>query len=276
MAAEAREVRLRSSVADYEVLAAVPGPGAAVRYLCNAPERLDYGADEVMVTEIAVDASGWPALKELLARFSVVDSDRLLSVIEVGPDPDSGGAGAYLATETAPSGWLSEAGLDLPAAERIRIVADVARGAHALHEAGLAHGAISDKAVVLAERGGLLSPPPLDLPAGAVTRIVDGRDVVTLDPNVLSGEESSRSSDIWALGATLHLALSSRALYPGIDHDPPVTAVQRVLFSRPEVDPDLSPEVQALIQACLEPDPAARPTTAEEVADRLHAATPVP
>jgi hypothetical protein len=194
----------------------------------------------------------------------------------VGPDPDSGGAGAYLATETAPSGWLSEAGLDLPAAERIRIVADVARGAHALHEAGLAHGAISDKAVVLAERGGLLSPPPLHLPAGAVTRIVDGRDVVTLDPNVLSGEESSRSSDIWALGATLHLALSSRALYPGIDDDPPVTAVQRVLFSRPEVDPDLPSEVQALIQACLEPDPAARPTTAEEVADRLHAATPVP
>jgi eukaryotic-like serine/threonine-protein kinase len=267
---------LRSSVADYEVLAAVPGPGTSVRYLCRAPARLDYQAGQVMVTEIAVDASGWQALKELLGRFAAVDSDRLLSVIEVGPDPDSAGARAYLATETAPSGWLSEAGPDVPVAERIRFVADAARGAHALHEGGLAHGAISDKAIVLSERGGLLSPPPLDLPAGALTRVVDWRDVVTLDPNVLSGEESSRSSDIWALGATLHLALSPRALYPGIQEDPPVTAVQRVLFSRPEVDPELAPEVAALIEGCLEPDPAARPTTAEEVADRLHAAAPVP
>jgi hypothetical protein len=267
---------LRSSVADYEVLALVPGPGTTTRYLCRAPERLDYEAGQLMVTEIDVDPSGWPALRELLGRFGAVDSDRLLAVIEVGPDPDSAGTGAYLATETAPSGWLSEAGHDMPAAERIRVVADAARGAHALHEAGLAHGAISDKAVVLSERGGLLSPPPLDLPPGALTRIVDWRDVVTLDPNVLSGEESSRSSDTWALGATLHLVLSPRALYRGIENDPPVTAVQRVLFSRPEVDPDLPPEVAALIQACLEPDPAARPTTAEEVADRLHAAAPVP
>ncbi len=267
---------MRSSVADYEVLAVMPGPGTTARYLCRAPERLDYEADRVMVTEIKVDPSGWQALKELLGRFAAVDSDRLLSVVEVGPDPDSPGAGAYLATETAPSGWLSESAGDMPATERIRTVADAARGAHALHEAGLAHGAISDRAIVLSERGGLLSPPRLDLPAGALTRILDWRDVVTLDPNVLSGEESSRSSDIWALGATLHLALSPRTLYPGIEDDPPVTAVQRVLFSRPDVDPDLSPEVQALIQDCLEPDPAARPTTATAVADRLHAAAPVP
>jgi hypothetical protein len=267
---------LRSSVADYEVLAVVPGPGTAARYLCRTPERLDYEAEQVMVTEIPVDPPGWQVLKELLGRFAAVDSDRLLSVIEVGPDPDSAGAGAYLATETAPSGWLSGAGSDMPTAERIRTVADAARGAHALHEAGQAHGAISDKAIVLSERGGLLCPPRLDLPAGALTRVLDWRDVVTLDPNVLSGEESSRSSDIWALGATLHLALSPRALYPGIEEDPPVTAVQRVLFSRPEVDPDLAPGLYALIQGCLEPDPAARPTTAAEVADRLHEAAPVP
>jgi eukaryotic-like serine/threonine-protein kinase len=267
---------LRSSVADYEVLATVPGPGSAARYLCRAPERLDFEADQVMVTEIPVDTSGWPALRELLGRFAAVDSDRLLAVIEIGPDPDSAGATCYLATETAPSGWLSEVGRDMAASERIRTVADAARGAHALHEAGLAHGAISDKAIVLSERGGLLSPPSLDLPAGALTRVVDWRDVVTLDPNVLSGEESSRSSDIWSLGATLHLVLSTRSLYPGVGDDPPVTAVQRILFSRPQVDAELSPGVAALIEECLEPDPAARPSTAEEVADRLHAAAPVP
>lgn len=223
-----------------------------------------------------MDAAGRQALEDFLARFAAVDSDRLLSVIEVGPDPDAAGTGVYMATETAPGGWLSEVAGTMSVSDRIRAVADAARAAHALHESGLAHGAVNDKAVVLSERGALLSPPPQDLPAGALTRIMDWRDVVTLNPNVLGGEESSRSSDIWALGATLHVALSERSLYPSIETDPPVTAVQRILFSRPEVDPDLPPEVAGLIRSCLEPDPAARPTTAEEVADRLQEAAPVP
>jgi eukaryotic-like serine/threonine-protein kinase len=263
-------------VADYEVLSEVAGPDPKRRYLCRPPDRIEYDGDQVMVTEIAVDGAALRALDDFLARFAAVDSDRLLSMIEVGPDPEATGTSVFLATEAAPGGWLSEVAGTLPASDRLRALADAARGAHALHESGLAHGAINDKAVVLSERGGLLSPPPLDLPAGALTRILDRRDVITLDPNLLGGEESSRSSDIWALGATLHVTLSERPLYPGIETDPPVTAVQRILFSRPEVDPDLPPEVAGLIRSCLEPDPAARPSTAEEVADRLHEAVPVP
>jgi len=90
-----------------------------------------------------------------------------------------------------------------------------------------------------------------------------------MDPDLLSGEETSRSSDVWALGATLHTALSDRPLYPGIDKDAAVTAVQRILFTRPDVDPDIPPEVADVIRSCLEPDPAARPATADELADRL-------
>jgi hypothetical protein len=273
---KAREVCLRSSIADYEVLSVVAGPGPTPRYLCHPPVRLEYPGDEVMVTEIVVDSAGRAALEDFLARFAAVGSDRLLSVIEVGPDPGAAGAGVYLATEPAPNGWLSTTGSNLPASDRVRAVADGALGAHALHEGGLAHGAINDQAIVLSERGGLLSPPRLDLPPGALTRMVEWRQMVTIDPNLLGGEESSRSSDIWALGATLHVTLSDRPLYPGIETDPPVTAVQRILFSRPEVDPDLAPEVAGLIRSCLEPDPAARPTTAEEVAERLREAVPVP
>ena len=265
-------------MADYEVLSPVIGPDRKRRYLCRPPDRLEleYDRDQVMITEIPVDAAGRQTLDDFLARFAAVGSDRLLSVIEVGPDPDAAGTVVYLVTETAPGGWLSEVAGSMSVPDRIRAVADAARGAHALHESGLAHGAISDRAVVLSDRGGLLSPPPLDLPAGAVTRMRDWRDVITLDPNLLGGEESSRSSDIWALGATLHVTLSERPLYTGIEADPPVTAVQRIIFSQPEVDVELPPDLAGLIRSCLEPDPAARPSTAEEVADRLQEAVPVP
>ncbi|HUJ66110.1 MAG TPA: hypothetical protein VLX59_11265 [Acidimicrobiales bacterium] len=267
---------MRSSIADYQVIAAVTGPGTSVHYLCRPPERLDYDADEVLVSEVAVDPSGWQRLTELLAGFASTGSNHLLSVLEVGPDPESAGSGVYVATESVPRGWLSDARSSLSGADRMQAVADAARGVHALHERGLAHGAITDRAVALAERGGLLSPPPLDLPPGALTRMADWRDVVTLDPNLLAGEESSRASDIWSLGATLHLALSERSLYPGIEADAPVTAVQRLLFTRPEVDPDLPSEVADVIRTCLQPDAGVRPATAGEVADRLQAAALTP
>ena len=83
----------------------------------------------------------------------------------------------------------------------------------------------------------MLGPPTLGGPRARWPGCATGRDVALLDPALLRGEEPSRSSDIWALAATLHGLLSSRPLYPAIAGDPGVTAVQRVLFTRPEIDP---------------------------------------
>jgi hypothetical protein len=73
------------------------------------------------------------------------------------------------------------------------------------------------------------------------------------------------------LAATLHGLLSSRPLYPGIDEDPIVTAVQRILFTRPEVDAALPAEVAENLAACLADDPGERTLSADELADRLSA-----
>jgi serine/threonine protein kinase len=225
-----------------------------------------------LITEVDVDASQWNALVEKLTRWSGVPADGLLKLLEAGPDLDPVGTRVYLASEYPPGGRLGEpgAGLDLPA--RVQALAAAARGAHALHEAGMAHGAINLSTVVLTERGGALAPPPVDRRAGLVTQIIDWRDFVTIDPDLLCGEAASRTSDIWSLGATLHLAASERPLFAGIDADPPVTAVQRLLFTRPEIDPGLDPALAETVAACLDPDPEARPATAAEVADRLTAA----
>lgn len=262
---------MRSSVADYKVVKPLSGPGPNARYVCRPPERLQYQAGEVMVTQLSVDPVAWESVSDFLTRCAAVTSDHLLQLVEAGPDTEAAGEGGYLATEM-PAGWLWAASADVDPPARVRAVAGAAKGAHALHESGLAHGAISDKTIALTGRGGVLTPPPLDLPAGGLVRMGDWRDILTVDRNVLSGEESSRSSDIWALGATLHLALSARPLYPGIEEDAPVTAVQRVLFTRPEVDPDLPSGLAAVIRACLETDPASRPATAEELAERMQAA----
>jgi serine/threonine protein kinase len=263
---------VRSSVADFEVIETLaPTSEGRARYLCRAPERMT-GVERVMITEVDVDASGWNALVETLTRWSAMSADDLLRLLEAGPDLDPAGARVYLASEFPAGGRLGDSGTDLDLGGRVRALAAAARGAHALHEGGMAHGAINLNTVVFTDRGPVLAPPPVDLRPGLVTRLGDWREFVTMDPALLCGEEASRSSDIWSLGATLHLATSERPLFAGIDSDAPVTAVQRLLFTRPEIDPDLDPELAETVAACLDPDPEARPATAAEVAERLAAA----
>ena len=48
---------LRSSVADYEVIRALPATGTGqARYLCQSPDRLFLDGASVWITELAVDA----------------------------------------------------------------------------------------------------------------------------------------------------------------------------------------------------------------------------
>jgi eukaryotic-like serine/threonine-protein kinase len=261
---------LRSSIADYEVMRVLSSTAAGQRrYLCRPPERLHETADEVMITELAVPPTRTRDVAGSLCRLAAIRSDRLLRLIEVGPDFDADGTGMYLATESAPGATAAEPASPLDTGAKIRVIAEAAQGAHAMHETGLAHGRIDANAIVLTARGAVLAPPPVEAPPGAVAGVRDWRNVVVLDPAVLRGEPPSRSSDVWALAATLHLLLSTRPLYPGIDQDLTVTAVQRVLFTRPEIDAALPASLIDALGACFADDPGQRPETAAELAALL-------
>jgi hypothetical protein len=220
-----------------------------------------------MVTELSVDAEGWQHLCDWLAHLAAVPGDGLLEVIEVGPDLETGTV--FLVTEPAPEGTLARPDRPLGPGRRLAAVEAVARAAYSLHEVGLAHGSIHPGRVALTARGPVLDLPRLDAPAGEAIRIDGWDEVECLDPDLLRGEPPSRASDIWALGVTLHRALSTRPLFAGIEDDEPVTAVQRVMMSRPEPDPDIGPGLRDLIAACLAADPAERPATALSVAGYL-------
>lgn len=262
---------MRPSIADYEVLEVLPGsPGEGTRYLCRPPTRLAWD-DPVEVTELPVAADRWAQWSDTMVRLAAVPGPDLRAMIEVGVD--RAGQGAYISCEAATGGSLAEpvtADSDtLSRAGRIEAVAAAARAAHALHEAGLAHGSIGPGSVLLTARGPVLAPPRLDRPEGFAVQATSAPALSALDPDLLRGESPARSSDVWSLGATLHLALSDRPLYSGIDSDQPVTAVQRVMFTRPELDPDLDEGVRDLVSRCLATDPADRPDTAAEVARTL-------
>jgi eukaryotic-like serine/threonine-protein kinase len=266
------EVHLRSSIADYQVVRVLPAAGGdQPRYLCRSPDRFDDVAAEVMLTELPVDASGWRELTRDLGRLAAVRSQRLLTLIEVGPDLDPDGRGVYLTTEFAPGGSLGDPTTPLDPASTVQAVAEAALGAHQMHEVGITHGAIDAGTILLTERGAVLAPRVLAEPPGRLATIASWRDVVVLDPALLRGELPSRSSDVWGLAATLHGLVSTRPLYRDIERDPTVTAVQRVLFTRPEVDETLPVWLVETLKAAFASDPRDRLDDASELAVRLGA-----
>ena len=101
---------------------------------------------------------------------------------------------------------------------------------------------------------------------GSVTSMGTLGSVAYIDPGVIRGDQQSRASDIYSLAATLHHGLTGQPLYVDLPIGDPVLAIRTVLRSKPRLDPSLSSAETELITACIDPDPAARPSTAEELA----------
>ena len=256
---------MRSTIADYKVIDRFDGQDH--RYACEAPARLEHDG-QVLVTEMSVDRSGWTQLCDHMARL-VASSESLLHPLELGTDSTTGLT--YLATEGAPGLTLREPTAVFDVDTRIAAVVTAARTAHQMHEVGLAHGCICPRAILVTARGPVLDLPRLGGPEGEIIPTAAWEDLVAIDPQLLSGESPSRHTDIWSLGATLHALLSTRPIFPGIEADEPVIAVQRILLTSPELDVALPGPVLELIGRCLAANPADRPGSAMEVAQCLEA-----
>lgn len=252
------------SIADYEVISSWAD---ARRHVARPPARIGH-AGPVLVLELAADGPGWSSLCDDLTRVARLRAPGLLAPIEAGSDQR--GDRPFLVTEMAEPAARPTS--PVGAAEA---VAGAARAVHSMHEAGLAYGPIAPSALLRAERGLVLDLPPLDAPPGEIVAEATLDWISVADSEILGGEPPTRHSDIWALGALLHLLTSERPLYPGIEADETVIALQRVLFTRPVIDPSLPGPLGALIGRCLSPDPADRPPNALWVAEHLEAAYPL-
>lgn len=202
-----------------------------------------------------------------------VDSPAILTLYEAGRSREGQ---MYIATQLAPEGSLACPARSLSRQEILRAMARVARGVHALHEAGVIHRAIRPGNVVLTESGGRLAEPdlsPLLWPGRSFHALHPPEHVQYIDPAIIRSEAASRASDVWSLGATLHTALSGRPIsYPsGADL---MQALRAALTGTPVIDWSLTPAEAELVEACLASDPANRPATALDVAQRIECLLP--
>jgi serine/threonine protein kinase len=257
-------------LADFRVIRLIGEGNHGRFYLAQPPARLgiddEYVAVKVFAGQCSEDAYR-RGTRELRA-FAAVASPYLARVYDAVLEDNF-----MYAMEYFPLGSLSAPARPLTRDEVLRAVEHAARAVHDLHEAGMAHGDVKPGNVMVHDGGGKLSDLGLArvFNAGAaLTGMAPETSVEYLDPSLLLGEPPSRATDIWALGATLHRALSGAGLYGELPEHQPLLAIRRVQSSAPTVHPSLTPAEAELVLSCLAPLDT-RPATAAQVADRIAA-----
>ena len=259
-------------VADYAFLRELGRGEHSQVFLARAPRRLGIAADTVAVKVLHLTGTdGFDALAEELGLFAAIDSPHLVPMYDAGLDAGQ----VFYAMRYESLGSLSAPAGDMTRGDRLRAVAHAARGAHEMHEAGLVHRGIGPTNVLFGRAGAVLGEPAVGHllshghtlgGLGSGTRA--GR-LELLDPELLSGRPAGRVSDIWALGVTLHQALTGHGLFPALVSADPFTAVRIYLRSRPEPGEDLAEAERAVVATAVHPDPARRHHTAAEFAEAV-------
>jgi serine/threonine protein kinase len=260
-----------ASLTDYEVLSLL-GEGPHGRcYLARPPAH----PGKCVVVKVFARSVSEPAFDRAVRELRAVAAVGSPHVVRVF-DALLGENFAY-AMEHLPLGSRADPARPPARAEVLRALEHAARGAHALHEAGIVHGGIHPGNVLLAEDedgtpGGRLAEPGLShvLTPGAVVPGAGRGGVLEFrDPDLLAGARPSRRTEVWALGATIHRVLSGVGLYGELPGHP-LGAIRELHSTGPQVWPGLEPDEAALVRDCIADGPGRLPTAAE-VADRVAA-----
>jgi serine/threonine protein kinase len=269
---DSRDPGNRMGIADYRFVRLLGAGSHGAFYLAVRPSRLPVDAQYVAV-KVLSGPNGQDRFRRAtceLAAFATVKSSYLVTLYDAGQQGDD----LFFSMEYAPAGSLAAPTEPISAHAALAAVADAARGAHALHDAGMAHNDIKPGNVLLCDGGGRLSDIGLSqvlMPGLMVTGLGRAGSVEYFDPAVVKGELPSRATDIFALGATLHRALTGAGLYGELPADDPILAMRTVLSRAPVISDSLPGEVKDLIACAVDANPAARPQTAAEFAERIDA-----
>ncbi|MFD8425844.1 serine/threonine-protein kinase [Streptomyces sp. NPDC059466] len=229
--------------------------------------------DEVLDAVVAVKvlSENWVDHLDVRERFlsearllRKADSNRVVQVYDIGELPDGR---PYFVMEYADGGTLADrvGGGPLPVAEALRLTALAARGAAALHQAGIVHRDIKPSNVLLRTAPGAADRVLLaDLGLAKSLAHASGLTMAAGSAGYTPPEQAQPGSGIDARADVYSLGALGYHLVTGTVPGPPGKVV------RPDrLRTDLAPGVQRALLRAMEPDRERRWPTALGLAEEL-------
>jgi len=238
---------------------------------------------KVMRVESACDASRVARFEheaELVARLP--SHPGLLRLLHAGRLPELGERPFLAATlvEGPTLAFCMASDLRMPARRSVALALGLGQALAAVHGVGVVHRDLTARNVMLEHEGEGAEPIVVDFGMAAVLEPLPGASrltrpdqrpgtVTAMAPEQYLGCAAHPAMDVYALGRLLYEMLTAEDPHATVSH---VRLMERHregarvaprLASRGDAGP---PELRALVDACLEPDPARRPSTAAVVA----------
>ncbi len=261
----------------YRVLQVMGVGGMGVVFRAEDPKLMRQIALKVMKPSAAASRSAKDRFLREAQATAAIEHDHIVSIFQVGEDGNVPFiAMQYLRGESLQTRLKREGQLDQQ--EVLRIGREVASGLAAAHEQGLIHRDIKPDNIWMDEATGRAKVLDFGLARTAkddsgLTRsgTVMGTPRYMAPEQAQAGEVDHRS-DLFSLGSVLYHLASGRPPFRGGNITATLMAVaheqQQPIAT---LCPKLHPEFCALVRGLLAKDPAQRPQSAAEVAERLAA-----
>ncbi|GIH98739.1 serine/threonine-protein kinase [Planobispora takensis] len=248
---------LRELPAGYRVLGTLGAGGQGVVYLAE-----QTGGGRVAVKVLHRHAAGDPG--PFLAEAGLIGRVRAFCTAQV---VDSGVADGlpYLVTEYVDGPSLAQVIEErdaLRGAELVRLVFGTLTALAAVHQAGVVHRDFKPANVLLGRDG----PRVIDFGIARLLDAADGTGELVgtppyMAPEQFDGAEAGPPADMFAWASTVVCAATGR---PPFGTGPTPVVINRILNGPPDLGgaDGLDGELRELVTACLDKDPARRPTAA--------------
>jgi eukaryotic-like serine/threonine-protein kinase len=263
-----------ASFEEYQIIRPLGGGSSGRVYLAH---------DTLLDRPVAIKFLLAPLDADVLARFLVearaaarIQHPNVATLYRVGQLARR----PYLVDEYVRGHSLAEHPGPVPQDEALRLALAIARGLAAAHRAGVLHGDVSPKNVVVSDTGlvklidfGLARIG--DRPEGGAAAAVPPGPVGTpayAAPELWRGEPASRRADVYAFGALVHeLCAGAPPLAEVPPWDRPAALQAREAPPLAALVPGIDPRLSAAVARCLRRDPAERYASAEDLRDAFEA-----
>ena len=271
---------LGQTLGQYQIRALLGKGGMSTVYLAYQPAMDRLVAVKVLPREFLHDDTFLMRFQQEARTIARLEHLHILPVYDVGQDRGI----PYLVTRYLPGGTLADLlNNDLPQLPVVtRIVGQVADALDYAHERGIIHRDLKPSNILLDDSGNAyLSDFGIARVTQAQADLTGSRVLGTppyIAPEMIQKDQPVTASvDIYALGVITYEMLTGEPPY--FDQDPMRVLMAHVLEPVPsvrDIDPNIPPAVDAVVQRCLAKKPADRYPTAGTFARELARAAQIP